>query len=117
MTTQLENAIKENNKSLEQWKTSAIIHTIAFVIFLFISLSLNSLWILASLGLTIWNGFKASSCWNNVAILKALNQGNDETLKELQRINDFWYNADGTMKQERIDEALERLNKENKKND
>lgn len=113
----LKNAIQETERSIEQWKTAALIHTFAFITFIIVSLFVPIPWIFLTLALTIWNGWKASSCWNNVAILKSINNGNEEVVSELQRIHNHWYNADGTMKQERINEALERLNKENNKND
>jgi len=96
---------------IDKWETNASIHTVAFVGFAGLSFFYaTGLWVWLTLALTIWNGIKATSCWNTITLLKQENEVN----RQMMEVEKHWYNQDGTMKQERIDEALERLNKENK---
>lgn len=101
--------IADAEDQIDKWKTTATIHTVAFVFFLILALQVSALWAILWFALVFWNGYKATTSWNNVATLKAVNNQNKDIQQELDKINEHWYNADGTMKQERIDEAIARM--------
>ena len=115
MQADVKKIIADTEEQISKWQTTALIHTCAFGIFLLIALQVSAVWSILWHVLSVWNGYKATTSWNNVATLKAVNSQNKDIQQDLDKINAHWYNADGTMKQERIDEAVARLREEENK--
>lgn len=105
--------LEQNARMLEDHvdncTTTASIHTIAFVAFLFLGIAINSLWALLWLALSIYNGFKAVSAWNAVSQAKQMKAQDNEFQGEMKALHNYWYDENGEMREERIEEARQRL--------
>ena len=116
--TDTRDVLQKNNQmlqdALDAQERNATIHTIAFAGFLFFGITTASLWALLWYALSIYNGLRAAYLWNKVSELKAMKANDDAFLTEVDTIHNHWYDENGEMRPERIEEARLRLEQEEK---